>query len=456
MELEELIYQAGIVGCGGAGFPTHMKYKGGQIETIIINGAECEPLLQTDCYVMRNHAAELVKAADTILKVMEAAVCIIALKRTYIKEIAAIKSAIERQKSQVRIHLLDSFYPAGDEQTMVYEVTGKTIPPSGLPLETGCIVSNVTTLYHIGEALNGSVFTQKYLTITGVVRSPIIAKVPIGTPVSECLNLAGGVAVSNYVVLNGGPMMGKILTMEEAEKAYVTKTMSGLIVLPAEAEIATRSRISLTHMLNRAKSVCIQCSYCTQLCPRALLGHPLMPHRIMRLVASRGISEEILREPIIQNTALCCECGVCEIYACPMGLQPRAINTELKNKLRKNGIRFERSSEPCSAVPEREMRKIPTARVAARAGVSGYEKIEIDNMREINPQQLGKVVLSLQQGIGKSSSPVVKTGDYVTMGQLIAISPEGQLGASLHASISGKVVVEDAYITISTNGELEE
>lgn len=456
MGLEELIYQAGIVGCGGAGFPTHIKYRNNQIETIIINGAECEPLLQTDCYVMRNHAEELVKAADIILGEMKATACIIALKRTYTREIAALKSAIENQKSQARIHLLDSFYPAGDEQTIVYEVTGKTVPPSGIPLETGCIVSNVTTLYHIGEALNGSAFTWKYLTITGEVHRPIIAKVPVGAPVSECLKLAGGVTVSDHVVLNGGPMMGKILTMEEVKKAYVTKTMSGLIVLPAEAEIATRSQISLTHMLNRARSVCIQCSYCTQLCPRTLLGHSLMPHRIMRLVASRGISEEILSEPIIRNAALCCECGVCEIYACPMGLQPRAINAELKNKLRKNGIRFERSPEACSAMPERETRKLPTTRAAARAGVAGYEKIEIDNMREIKPQQLEKVVLSLQQGIGQPLKPVVKTGDYVAMGQLIARSLKGQLGTSLHASVSGDIVVEDTYITIRADGKMEE
>ncbi len=110
--------------------------------------------------------------------------------------------------------------------------------------------------------------------------------------------------------------MGKLLTKEEAENAWVTKTMSGLIVLPADSSIARRSEVTVRHMLNRAKSACIQCSFCSQLCPRALLGHPLKPHRIMRKLASCHDITEILDDSDIRNAALCCECGICEIFAC--------------------------------------------------------------------------------------------------------------------------------------------
>ena len=447
MQLTELIYQAGIIGCGGAGFPTHAKYNG-TIETIIINGAECEPLLQTDRYLMRNKAAELIQAADMLLRETGAGGCVIALKASYTREIGALEEAIRSFASSVRLHRLESFFPAGDEQTIVYEVTGKVVPPSGIPLNVGCVVNNVATLYGIYEAMEGRPFTQKYLTVTGEVENPVIAKVPIGTPVRECLKLAGGPVLSDYVVINGGPMMGKLMTKEEADSAYVTKTMSGLIVLSTDSSIARRSKVTLQHMLNRAKSACIQCSFCSQLCPRALLGHPLEPHRIMRKLSSCRDLTEILDDRDVRNAALCCECGICEIYACPMGLQPRKVNSLLKGELARAGIRYQRTEGEWEPDPNRNMRKAPTARVASRAGVASFEEIQIDEMREITPSAAGTVRLALRQSIGAPSQPVINDGERVKEGQLIAVCPEGSLGSALHASISGVASVEGQYLEI--------
>lgn len=452
MQLTELIYQAGIIGCGGAGFPTHVKYGPEQIDTILINGAECEPLLQTDRYLMRQKAWELITAADFLLKETKAGQCVIALKHSYTREIKALESAVSELRSPVRLHLLDSFFPAGDEQTIVYEVTGKVVPPAGLPIQAGCVVSNIATLYCIYEAMDGIPFTKKYLTVTGEVRQPVVALVPVGTPVSRCLELAGGTPLSDYVVVNGGPMMGKLMTEEEASRAFVTKTMSGLIVLPADSNLAQRSEVTVKHLLNRAKSACIQCSFCTQLCPRALLGHPIEPHRIMRKLASCRDFSGILEDPDVRNAALCCECGICEVYACPMGLQPRKVNAMLKKELAAAGIRYQRPQGTWEARPERELRKAPTGRVAARAGVAAYEDIRIDTFREIGAEETDCVRLAMRQSIGAPSVPLVKSGDHVEEGQLIAVCPEGSLGSALHASVSGIVRVEKGYIEIRTAG----
>lgn len=452
MKLIEKIYQAGIVGCGGAGFPTCAKYSGGGIETVLINGAECEPLLQTDRYLMRNRAEDIIAALDWIMEETKASRCVIALKKTYTREIASLSSAVRKLESKVEIHKLDAFFPAGDEQTIVYEVTGQVVPPGGIPLNVGCVVSNIATVCCIRDAMEDKPFTEKYITVTGEVRCPTIVRVPLGMPVDEVLKLAGGPVISDYVIVNGGPMMGKLIGREEAAETFVTKTMSGLIVLPPDCENARREGVSLKHMLNRARSACIQCNFCSQLCPRALLGHPLRPSRIMRRLSNCESLEAILDDTEVRNAALCCECGICEIYACPMGLQPRRVNAALKQELAKAGIRYERPQGTWEAAAEREGRKAPTLRVASRAGVGKYEELQIDGLRVPEPGSVGVVRLSLKQGIGVLSDPVVKDGDQVSEGQLLAACPEGRLGSCLHASIDGTVAVREGFIEITGKG----
>ena len=450
MGLTEMICQAGIVGCGGAGFPTHAKYNGGPVQTIIINGAECETLLQNDCYLMRNRAEELIAAADALKKESGANDCVIALKRSYTREIESLNKAIQKAASSVHIHEMESFFPAGDEQTIVYEVTGKVVPPAGIPMNVGCVVSNIATLYCICEAMNNKPFTNKYLTVTGEVRNPVIAKVPVGTQVKQCLELAGGTLISDYIVVNDGPMMGKIMTKEEADEAFVTKTMSGLIVLPVDHALARSNKMKQSHMLNRAKSACIQCTFCTQFCPRALLGHPIQPHRVMRKLASGMDVQELLEDKDIQNAALCCECGICETYACPMGLQPRKMNAMVKRELAKAGIRYKTEEKERYALPERKLRKAPTKKVATKVGVGKYEDIQIDELKELKADEVRTVRLALRQSIGVPAQPLVKDGDIVKVGQEIAVCPDGTLGSILHASIDGKVKVAEAYIEIDS------
>lgn len=450
MSAAEQIRAAGIVGCGGAGFPTHVKY-GGKAEYLIMNGAECEPLLHTDRYLMRNYAGALVQTLASLAGELCAEHCVIALKREYTDEISALRSAVEGCGAPVRLHLLDSFYPAGDEQTLVYEVAGRVVPPAGIPMDVGCVVSNTATVLAVSDALREIPFTHKYLTVTGEVRSPVVLRVPVGTALEACIALAGGALTGEYCVLLGGPMMGRVLSCEQAREGYVTKTTSGLVVLPADHPLAERAGADLVHMLNRARAACIRCSQCTELCPRHLLGHPIAPHQVMRLLAAGETPESLpLDNPVAQSALLCCECGICELVACPMGLQPRRINALMKKRLAAAGVRYPKGQGQGEVVPERALRKLPTLRAAARAGVLAYRDRPVERFEAADTQQ---VCLALNQQIGAPCVPVVETGARVDEGALIARCPEGKLGADLHASIGGVVRCVPGAIWISAQKE---
>jgi Na+-translocating ferredoxin:NAD+ oxidoreductase RnfC subunit len=234
---------------------------------------------------MKNKAAEIIKAIEAIGRLVEAKHCSIVLKKTYLEEIKSLQSAIDRYDSQVKLHLLDNFYPAGDEQIIVYEVTRRTVPPAGIPLDVGVVVSNIATLLSISNAMEERSFTRKYLTVTGEVAHPVVLHAPVGISFEECIGQAGGTPLSDYRIISGGPLMGAILSKEKAKTTVVTKTTSGIIVIPADNRLALQAEVSVQHMLNRAKAACIQCSFCTELCPRYLIGHPLKPHKIMRKLA---------------------------------------------------------------------------------------------------------------------------------------------------------------------------
>lgn len=435
MGILEKIEAAGIVGCGGAGFPTHKKLTG-DIQCLIVNGAECEPLLRTDRYIMRNKAAEIVRAVSALAGELHIPRCVIALKEHYQEEKSALRRAIEQAGAKIELHELESFYPAGDEQTIVYEVTGRVVPPGGIPIAVGAVVSNAATVYAISEAMDDIPFTHKYLTVTGEVKRPTVLRAPIGTSYRTCLELAGGPLLKEFFLVTGGPMMGKPLSMDELDSAVVTKTTSGILVLPADGYHARSSAVDIRHMLNRARSACIQCSFCTQLCPRHQLGHPIQPHRVMRKMAAGGAVKDMLDDPVIQTAQLCCECGVCESYACPMGLYPRKINSLIKGELAAAKIRRQNETQEMRPSPYREERKAPSKRVAARTGVLKYYDYEIKELLESTPD---RVSIPVRMHIGAPSEPVVREGDRVAEGQVIARPPEGALGAVIHASAGGRV-----------------
>lgn len=448
MTLLEQIKDAGIVGCGGAGFPTHVKLNC-TVEYLIINAAECEPLLRTDRWLMIHKAREIVSAAAMMGGMVRARKQYIALKETYTEEIKALEAAVTETGSPVELFKMRNFYPAGDEQIMVCEVTGRTVPPSGIPLDVDAVVSNLATTYSIYQASLGQPFTKKYLTVTGTVSSPCIVHAPIGASFSDCLQAAGGSLLNHYHVIAGGPMMGKCYTMEEAAHLTVTKTTSGFILVEDDIPLVQKHDIPVSVSLRRAKMSCIQCSYCTQMCPRYLTGHPLRPHMIMRKLSYAASPEDILEDTDVKQAMICSECGLCETYACPMGLQPRQVNIYVKNLLRQRKFRYSKPDGVFEQLEERSYRKAPSKRMAARLGVDQYYDYHIDRCMTINPHCL-RVLLS--QHIGAPSSPVVKAGDYVKEGQLIAAAPEKALGANIHSGIDGIVTnVSESEICISAD-----
>lgn len=445
MDLLRKIYEAGVVGAGGAGFPTHIKLDCG-VEYLIINGAECEPLLKTDQYLMRNNSMQLVAAAGLVGELTGASRIIFAIKKKYIREADSLEKEILEQGSKAEIFFLNGIYPAGDEHMLVYDVTGRTVPPGGIPLATGVVVSNVNTIYNIFEASIGRPVTSRYITVTGEVRKPALVKAPLGTSVSECIEAAGGTCLREFKVIMGGPMMGKMLPGGQINDRYITKTDSGVIVIPSEHYLANRAAVSIEHIINQAKSACIQCSYCTDMCPRYLAGHKLRPHRIMRSI-SLGVDED----SVYNEAFLCSECGICELYACPMGLSPRKVNIHVKGILRSTGIKPVNSPLDIERTKMRAFRKVPVSRLINRLDLAGYDREIPNDVIELQPHSIN---VPLRQHIGIPAAPVVRYGDPVKPGQLIAAVEHGRLGANIHAGIEGVVeAVSSEGILINSLGQ---
>ncbi|WP_066456580.1 4Fe-4S dicluster domain-containing protein [Anaerotruncus rubiinfantis] len=435
MDLIEQTKAAGVVGAGGAGFPTHIKLAA-CAEWFIVNAAECEPLIETDKFLCRTYPHEIVETAETVGKALGASHVVIALKEKYKEEISALQNAINNRQSAVRLHSMRPYFPAGDEFVLVEEVTKRVVPEGGLPLQVGAVVDNVGTIMSIFHALKGQPVTDKYLSVVGAVEKPVILHVPVGTSVLECIQAAKP-SVSSYSVILGGPMMGKALRSEETvEKAVVTKTTGNIIVLPADHELMKKADLPIERIRTRAKSTCMQCRACTDLCPRNLLGHRIRPHFLMRNFAKEGLMEtDEAYLKAFGEAVNCSSCGACEMFSCPMGLSPRQVNAYLKQQLREKQLRPERGSAP-AAKTEKDSRRIPTNRLVARLGLSKYDLHINPECRAIAPQS---VYIPFLQHIGKSAVPVKQRGDVVTKGELLAMATDGGPSANIHCSISGVI-----------------
>ena len=439
-DIVDKVRAAGVVGAGGAGFPTHVKLQF-EVQMVLGNGASCEPLLAGDPYLMAHQPGQVL---DGLLAVMDCTGSdkgTICLKAKHANAMAALREKISENKYGGRIKMfeLEDFYPAGDEFILVNEVLGKIVPEGGIPLNVLAVVSNVESLLNVSRAMTGKPVTDRYLTVCGEVNEPVVCKVPIGTPADNVIQLAGGPRISDFSIVMGGPMMGKVI---DRGSVPITKTTSGIIVLPGNHNVIRDKSRSLDRMRFIAKSACTQCSRCTDLCPRYLIGHSLEPHRIMRHLAyNPGMTGEVLEDALI-----CSECGVCEKFACPMMLSPREINAAVKQKLLKDGIKRESKRESYQVSLFNDTRKIPLKRLMERLEVTRYDTHPPFYEDDI---QVNRVIIPLQQHLGKPAVPAVKAGDRVKKGDLIGEIPEGALGARVHASIDGVVESVDEYIVIA-------
>lgn len=444
-ELNNIVFNSGIVGAGGAGFPTHAKLNI-KADTIILNCAECEPLLRVDRQLLIVYTDEIFEALSLVVEALNIQKCIIAVKSAYINTINAVKEKIGNYK-KLELKIIPDVYPAGDEVVLIYETTGKVVPEGSIPISVGAVVLNVETALNIYKAwkINRNV-TNKYVTITGEVKKKVTVKVAVGTAISELINFAGGTTIDDYEIIMGGPMTGRLVNLNDV----VTKTTKAIIILPKDHPVILRRHQNLATNLKRARSVCSQCQMCSDLCPRALIGHSIKPNRVMN-----ALSNNLVQDINSFTMAMyCSQCGLCEVYSCHQGLSPKTLIGELKGKLAKNGIRpVIHESGPVN--PLRSGRQVPMGRLISRLGLIKYnEDAPVDDSIKILPKK-AKILLS--QGIGAASIPVVCVGKSVKIDDLIADVPEGRLGSKIHASINGIVTeVTDKSISIESRGDNNE
>ena len=427
MELKEIMKNAGIVGAGGAGFPSYAKLADGA-DTLVINGAECEPLLYTDYVLLQKEMPMVLAGIQAVLdyaKIPQGLLCV--------KDHTAKRLRLEddaRLSEKIRLKVLPDVYPMGDEISLIYQATGRVVRPGNLPITAGVIVYNVETVYNVAMAVkHNAPVTMKWVTIGGDVPQPIVVKVPIGIPVSELFEKNSIIVPEEYVVLDGGPSMGKVIN---PDTAVITKTTKGLLILPPHVPAIESKFLDGDKSIARAETACCQCTRCTDMCPRHLLGYALEPHKMVR--TAKGAAT-VMPEMVIAAT-LCCGCGLCETLACCQGISPRAVINEYKTLLAKNKMRYV-GKEDVFPAPEREYRMVPSERWASVLGVARFDKVA-KYVGEDNA--FTRAEIYLRQHIGAPSVPCVADGDTVKKGDLIAQSGEG-LSLPQYATMDGKVTV---------------
>ena len=440
--LKQILQENGIVGAGGAGFPTYAKLDE-RAEIILMNCAECEPLLKLHRQLLEQHADEILKAFDAIAGAVGAKEAVIGIKREYKATLKAIDRYIDSYP-HMRVQLLDSAYPMGDEVVLIYEATGRVIRPGGLPIEKGVAVFNVETVYNVYRAMEQNTpVVDKLVSVVGEVEHPVTVRVPIGAAIKDVVAYAGEIKVKHPVYLIGGPMMGNLAD----ETALVTKTTNAVIVLDRSHTLVQRKNRNTAIDLKRAASSCCQCETCTNLCPRHALGHPIEPHKFMRSAANKDFQDT----NVFLNTLFCSSCGLCENFSCPQGLAPRSLIAEYKLGLRKAGVKPPAGVVPAPVKESREYRKVPEERLEARLGLTKYDvdaPLQSDDYW-MEEHFIHKVRILLSQHIGAPAVAAVGKGDSVRVGDCIA-KPGNGLSVGIHASLDGIVQeVTDKYITIA-------
>jgi len=414
------IQNNGITGAGGAGFPAHVKLNS-KPDTIIMNAAECEPLLHKDMELILNYSDEILKGFYAVMELTGAATGIIGIKEKHTHEIELLKSKV---KGNVIVFPLEDVYPAGDEITLIYMTTGRIVQPGKLPISAGCVVQNVETFYNI--AVNKPV-VEKYLTVAGAVEKPATVKVPVGITFREVLSKFR-ITEENYVVRSGGLMMG---VLEDDLSKAVNKRTGGLIVLPADHYCVTMyNRYKTTYATDIiAKAGCDQCSYCTELCPRYLLGQPVRPETAMR---NRMFSSESDKVYYAGNIN-CCECNLCTMFSCPEGLDPRGstVIEKVIARTNKDNTVFEGQG----LHPMYNYRKVPVSSLKQKLDVTKYKDEAPLTDIVYEPDE---VKIPLNQHTGAPAAAVVKAGDKVQKYDLIG-KLNGVVSANVHSSVTGTV-----------------
>ncbi|MTI80323.1 MAG: electron transport complex protein RnfC [Firmicutes bacterium] len=429
MDLLNIIKDAGIIGAGGAGFPTHAKLTS-KAEYILLNGAECEPLLRVDQQLMAQFPDEIIKGLEAAGRYIEARKAIIGIKGKHKEVVALLKERIAALglSDYMEIMELRDAYPQGDEQVLVYELTKRIVPEASIPLKVDCVVINSETTLNIFRAMSNNPVTETYITIAGDIPRRMTVKVPVGVPIRDVISQCGVENLDEYTVIDGGPMMGPVM---QSVDGHVTKKSKGYVVVKKDHFLIRKKSVNIDRARVIGKSACEQCRMCTDLCPRYLLGHNIQPHKIMR-----ALSYNLDDVKELQIAQLCCECNICELFSCPANLHPKSVNIHFKRKLAEQGVRYQPTQMEFEPRLARDYRQIPSKRLIARIGLTAFDKPA--PMTEVQ-FRTEYIRIALRQHIGVPAIPVVAVGEQVKAGQLIGKVPDNSLGAAVHASLNGTV-----------------
>ena len=433
-ELRQQMKDAGLVGDGGAGFPSYAKLAEGA-DTLLINGSECEPLLYTDYMLMKREMPMILAGVQSVvwsLSIPRALFCV----KAHTAERLSLADG-DTLGNRITVKVLPDVYPIGDEISLIYQATGRVVRPGNLPITKGVIVYNVETMYNLGRMVKFfEPVTMKWLTVGGDIENPRVVRVPIGVPVTDLFERLGIEVDEDHVVIDGGPSMGKVINHNIAE---VGKTTKALLVLPKNSRAVESKVLNERAALARAETACCQCTRCTDMCPRALLGYPLEPHKMVR--TAMGVAK-VMPEMVLSAT-LCCGCGICETLACSQGISPRAVINNYKALLAKNKMRYV-ANEDVEVKDERDYRMIPAGKWAQNLSVKRYDKLPLwgGEIRDFD-----RVELALGRYIGIPSTPSVRDGQIVHVGDIVAAASAG-LSVPQHASLHGRVTVTDKKIII--------
>lgn len=425
-EIKALLQNAGIVGAGGAGFPTYAKLSD-EADLLCVNCSECEPLMYTDFILNREEMAKIVKGAELIMAATN-------IKHTYLAIKVHRAEALGYADGQVlgenvSIKYLPSVYPIGDEIGLIYETTGRLIKAGNLPITAGVIVMNAETVYNAHEAIvSGKPLVEKWLTIAGDIPEKFTLKAPLGMRVSDIFKQLGIKVDSDHLIIEGGPSMGSI---SSPDRAVIKKTTKSILILPKTTRCVENKQSNIDDMLRRAASACCGCTRCTEMCPRYQLGYPLEPHKLIR-AALNSAAEDY--PELIATASLCCSCGVCAEVCC-QDISPKDVILNLKKILAKNKIKFV-ADKDYPVNPDRPYRMIKSSKWKDMLGVLKFDAIPTYIPKKLTAQ---RVEIPTSQHIGAPSVPCVNVGDTVNEGDMIATAGQG-LSVPQYASISGKVV----------------
>jgi len=297
-EIIDKINESGVVGLGGATFPSHVKLSvpdGKKIDVLIINGVECEPYLTSDHRLMLEKAEEMLIGIQILMKALSVNLALIGIENNKPDAIAHLQNLIHDYPG-IEVHPLKVQYPQGGEKQLIKALIKREVPSGGLPLDVGAVVHNVGTAYAVYEAVQkNKPLLERVVSVTGkLVKKPSNFMVRIGTPVADLIEAAGGLPEDTGKIINGGPMMGKALNSLDVP---VVKGTSGILIMPQE----------LSKRKNEVS--CIRCAKCVSVCPQGL--EPYLLNRLAQLEKNEKLETNAVMD--------CIECGSCA-YTCPAGL----------------------------------------------------------------------------------------------------------------------------------------